>query len=101
MADVVPAAPKKLLEADHAIGQITLLPNGRIFLQTEKRVYELVANVWEPMTFKEAVLPPDPVVLKPGDTGPDGVIVPQPATQNTAPTTLTPLFSTPAKEPVT
>jgi hypothetical protein len=85
MADILPAAPKKLLEADHAIVSITQLPTGRIFLCTERRLYELVNNVWEPMTFKEAVLPPDPVVLKEGDVGPDGVIVPQPATAAPAP----------------
>jgi len=76
MTTTPPAAPKKLLETDHPAIAIIQTPTGRLFLQTEKRVYELVNNVWEPMTFKEAVLPPDPVVLKPGDIGPDGVVVP-------------------------
>jgi len=76
MAEIQTTDPKTLLEADHSIGQITQLPTGRIFLQTEKRVYELISNVWEPMTFKVAVPPVKTVPPKPGEAGPDGVIVP-------------------------
>lgn len=48
---------KKTLEASHKIVSVTLLPTGRLIMATEKRMYELVAGVWEPMTFAD-----DPVV---------------------------------------
>ena len=53
--------PKKILEASHKIVSVTLLPTGRLIMATEKRMYELVGGVWEPMTFADDPVEPDPV----------------------------------------
>jgi hypothetical protein len=54
-----------VLEAEHPVVSITQLPTGRVFLTTEKRVYELdVHGVWNPMSFKVAEPPAAPE--KPG-----------------------------------
>ena len=51
--------PKKTLEASHKIISVTLLPTGRLIMATEKRMYELVAGVWEPMTFADDPVEPE------------------------------------------
>jgi hypothetical protein len=53
---------KKTLEAAHNIVSVTLLPTGRLIMATEKRMYELVGGIWEPMTFADdPIVEPDPV----------------------------------------
>jgi hypothetical protein len=47
-----------VLEAEHPVVSITMLPTGRIFLATEKRLYELDGtNTWIPMKFEVAEPP--------------------------------------------
>lgn len=43
--------PTKILEASHTIISVTLLASGRLIMATEKRMYELVGNIWTPMQF--------------------------------------------------
>jgi hypothetical protein len=45
--------PKKNLEAAHTIISLTLLATGQLILATEKRVYQLMNGVWEPMIFAD------------------------------------------------
>ena len=51
--------PKTKLEASHTIISLTMLATGRLILATEKRMYELVNNVWTPMIFADDE--PEPV----------------------------------------
>jgi hypothetical protein len=44
---------KKNVESAHTILSVTLLPTGRMILATEKRMYELVNGIWEPMIFAD------------------------------------------------
>ena len=46
-------APTKNLAAAHTIISLNVLATGRLLLTTEKRVYELVDNVWTPMIFAD------------------------------------------------
>jgi hypothetical protein len=54
------APPKTKLEASHTIISLTMLATGRLILATEKRMYELVNNVWTPMIFADDEPDPEP-----------------------------------------
>jgi hypothetical protein len=54
------APPKTKLEASHTIISLTMLATGRLILATEKRMYELVNNVWTPMIFADDEPEPEP-----------------------------------------
>ena len=45
--------PKKNVEAAHTIISLTLLATGQLILATEKRVYQLMDSVWQPMVFAD------------------------------------------------
>jgi hypothetical protein len=46
------------IESAHKIISVTLLATGRLIMATEKRMYELVADVWTPMKFADDPPPP-------------------------------------------
>jgi hypothetical protein len=50
----------KILEASHTIISVTLLASGRLIMATEKRMYELVGNIWTPMQFAPEEPEPEP-----------------------------------------
>ena len=52
------------LEIPHTIISLNVLATGRMILTTEKRVYELVNEVWTPMKFADD---PVPAPAAPGD----------------------------------
>jgi hypothetical protein len=59
------APPKKNLDASHTIISLTMLATGRLILATEKRMYELVNNVWTPMIFADDEPEPEPTPSTP------------------------------------
>lgn len=86
------------LEIPHTIISLNVLATGRMILTTEKRVYELVGEVWTPMKFADDPEPQpetDPVPLSPVEAAP-APATPSPALP--APTPTPPLFGEPAAE---
>jgi hypothetical protein len=61
-------AHKKNLEIPHTIISLNVLATGRMILTTEKRVYELVNEVWTPMIFADDPVDepvPEPIPVAP------------------------------------
>jgi hypothetical protein len=69
MPQIVHETPSKIVE-------VTLHPTGRMFLATEKTVYELGGDgVWNPMKFAVA----EPVVVPADANAKPGLFAPTPA----------------------
>ena len=54
------------LEIPHTIISLNVLATGRMILTTEKRVYELVNEVWTPMKFADDPVAEPTTGAKPG-----------------------------------
>jgi len=52
------------IETPHTILSVTLLATGRLIMATEKRMYELINDVWTPMKFADDK-PPQAAVVEP------------------------------------
>ena len=76
--------PVKNLAAAHTIISLNVLATGRLLLTTEKRVYELVDNVWTPMIFAddepEATPTPDVQAAEPAPAEPTLIHAEEPHT---------------------
>jgi hypothetical protein len=71
------------LEIPHAIISLNVLATGRMILTTEKRVYELVGEVWTPMKFADDPEPPAAADAPPRAAGALEGLPAQPGTPET------------------
>jgi hypothetical protein len=53
------------IESPHTIISVTLLATGKLIMATEKRMYELINDVWTPMKFADEQPPHVPTAAQP------------------------------------